>query len=99
MSLSTFNDGAGPVDDLYVGGYFTAPVGGAANSAVQIARWNGAWGAWSAVGSGMVATSDHAVFALSPNPSGDLLYAGGFCEVSPHTVGVAGYLMGYHFVP
>ena len=88
-------------NDVYVGGYFTAPVGGAANSAVQIARWNGAW---SAVGSGMVVTQpgdsmQRAVFALSPNPSGDLLYAGGFCEVYPHTVGVAGYLMGYHFVP
>ena len=103
MSLSTFNDGAGPVDDLYVGGYFTAPLGGAANSAVQIARWNDVTG-WSAVGSGMVVTQPgdsmpRAVFALSPNPSGDLLFAGGYCEVSPHTVGVAGYLMGYHFVP
>jgi len=101
MSLATFDDLSGSGTELYVGGYFTAPVGGAANSAVQIARWNGAW---SAVGSGMVVTQPgdsmpRAVFALSPNPSGDLLYAGGFCEVSPHTVGVAGYLMGYHFVP
>ncbi|HEY2951307.1 MAG TPA: hypothetical protein VGK40_01920, partial [Verrucomicrobiae bacterium] len=100
MSLSTFNDGAGPVDDLYVGGYFTAPVGGAANSTVQIARWDGAW---TPVGAGMDVGNPvdptRAVFALSPNPSGTLLYAGGFCEVYPHTVGVAGYLMGYHFVP
>jgi len=101
MSLATFDDLSGSGTELYVGGYFTAPVGGAANSAVQIARWNGAW---SAVGSGMVVTQPgdsmpRAVFALSPNPSGALLFAGGFCEVSPHTVGVAGYLMGYHFVP
>jgi hypothetical protein len=101
MSLATFDDLSGSGTELYVGGYFTAPLGGAANSAVQIARWNGAW---SAVGSGMVVTQPgdsmpRAVFALSPNPSGDLLYAGGFCEVYPHTVGVAGYLMGYHFVP
>lgn len=98
MSLATFDDLSGSGTELYVGGYFTAPVGGAANSAVQIARWNGAW---SAVGSGMVVTQPgdsqpRGVFALSPNPSGDLLFAGGFCEVSPHTVGVAGYLMGYH---
>jgi len=101
MSLATFDDLSGSGPELYVGGYFTAPLGGAANSAVQIARWNGAW---SAVGSGMVVTQPgdtypRGVFALSPNPSGDLLYAGGFCEVYPHTVGVAGYLMGYHFVP
>ena len=99
MSLSTFDDQSGSGPALYVGGYFTAANAGPA--AVQIARWNGAW---SAVGSGMVVTQPgdsmpRAVFALSPNPSGDLLYAGGFCEVSPHTVGVAGYLMGYHFVP
>ncbi len=96
MSLATFDDGSGSGTELYVGGYFTAPVGCAANSAVQIARWNGAW---SAVGSGMVATSYHAVFALSPSFDGDLLYVGGLCEVSPYTVGVAGYFMGYHFVP
>ena len=42
------------------------------------------------------ATSDHAVFALPPNPSGNLLYAGGFCELYPHTAGISGYLMGYH---
>lgn len=96
MSLATFDDLSGNGTELYVGGYFTAPIGGAANSAVQIARWNGAW---SAVGSGMVATPDRAVFALSPNPSGDVLCAGGFCEVFPHTAGVAGYIMGYHFVP
>lgn len=101
MSLATFDDLSRSGTDLYVGGYFTSPVGGPANSAVQIARWNGAW---SAVGGGMVPTQPgdtmpRAVFALSPNPGGDLLYAGGFCEVSPHTVGVAGYLMGYHFVP
>ena len=105
MSLATFDDHSGTGTELYVGGYFTAPVGGAANSAVQIARWNGAW---SAVGNGMVVTqpSDsmpRAVFALcdyhAPSPSGDLLYAGGFCEVFPHTAGIAGYLMGYHFVP
>jgi trimeric autotransporter adhesin len=101
MSLASFDDLSGSGTELYVGGYFTAPVGGAANSAVQIARWNGAW---SAVGSGMVVTQPgdsmpRAVFALSPNPNGDLLCAGGFCEVDPHTVGVAGYLMGYQFVP
>jgi hypothetical protein len=94
MSLATFDDLSGTGTELYVGGYFSAAINGP--TAVKIARWNGAW---SAVGSGMVATSDHAVFALSPNPSGALLCAGGFCEVSPHTVGVAGYLMGYHFVP
>ena len=100
MSLATFDDQSVNGTELYVGGYFTAPVGGAANSAVQIARWNGEW---SAVGNGMVVTQPgdsmlRAVFALSPSPSGDLLYAGGFCEVFPQTVGRAGYLMGYHFV-
>jgi hypothetical protein len=100
-SLATFDDLSGSGTELYVGGYFTASLGGAAIPAVQIARWNGAW---SAVGSGMVVTqpSDsypRGVFALSPNPSGDHLWAGGNCEVSPQTPGVAGYLMGYHFVP
>src|SRR5205085_9909936 len=76
MSLATFDDLSGSGTELYVGGYFTAPVGGAANSAVQIARWNGAW---SAVGSGMVVTQpghslSRAVFALSPNRTGSLLY-------------------------
>jgi len=101
MSLATFDDLSGSGTELYVGGYFTAPVGGAANSAVQIARWNGAW---SAVGSGMVVTQPgdsmpRAVFALalSPNPSGDLLYAGGFCQVESVPL-APGYLMGYHFV-
>ena len=100
-SLATFDDLSGSGTELYVGGYFTATGGSAAIPAVHIARWNGAW---SAVGSGMVVTqpSDtypRGVFALSPNPSGDLLYAGGFCEVSPSTAGVAAYLMGYHWVP
>ena len=94
MSLATFDDLSGSGTELYVGGYFSAAINGP--TAVKIARWNGVW---SAVGSGMVATPEHAVFALSPNPSGAILCAGGYCEVSPHTVGVAGYLMGYHFVP
>lgn len=103
MSLATFDDQSGSGTELYVGGYFTAPVGGAANSTVQIARWNNFTG-WSAVASGMVATEPgdtypRAVFALSPNPSGDLLWAGGNCRVFPQTDGVAGYLMGYHFIP
>ena len=103
MSLATFDDLSGSGTELYVGGYFTAPAGGAANSTVQIARWNDNDG-WSGVGSGMVVTQPadsmaRAVFALSPSPSGDLLFAGGFCEVSPHTVGIAGFLMGYQFVP
>ena len=97
-SFATFDDGSGHGPELYVGGYFTTAGGSAA---VHIARWNGAW---SAVGSGMVVTqpSDtypRGVFALSPSPSGDLLWAGGNCELSPSTAGVAGYLMGYHWVP
>jgi len=100
MTLTTFDDLSGSGTELYVGGYFTAPLGGPANSTVQIARWNGAW---SPVGNGMVATppgatSPRGVFTLSPDPSGLLLFAGGYCEVEPHTVGVMGYLMGYHFV-
>ena len=103
MSLATFDDLSGSGTELYVGGYFSAAINGP--TAVKIARWNGAW---SAVGSGMRPTQPgdtgpRGVFALCDyhalNPSGDLLYAGGFCEVYPHTVGVAGYLMGYHFVP
>ena len=107
----TFASGAGvngPVravttfgGDLIVGGQF-GTAGGVAGTP-GIARWDDVTG-WSAVGSGMVVTQPgntypRGVFALSPNPSGDLLYAGGYCEVSPHTVGVAGYIMGYHFVP
>ena len=101
MSLATFDDLSGSGTELYVGGYFTTTGGSAAIPAVHIARWNGAW---SAVGSGMVVTQPtdkqpRGVRALSPSPSGDLLWAGGFCAVAPITAGVAGYLMGYHFVP
>jgi hypothetical protein len=93
MSLSNFDDGSG--NELYVGGYFTAPVGGAPNSAVHIARWNGAW---SAVGDGMEVGNGDAVFALSANPAADLLYAGGFFVVYPQGVD-AGYLAAYHCIP
>ena len=104
MSLATFDDLSGSGPELYVGGYFTAPVGGAANSAVQIARWNDNDDQWWAVGKGMVVTQpddsmQRAVFALSPDPSRALLWTGGFCVVSPPTVGEAGFLMGYYFVP
>jgi hypothetical protein len=99
MSLATFDDQSGSGTELYVGGYFSAAINGPA--AVQIARWSGS--TWSAVGSGMRPTQPgdtgpRAVFALSPNPSDDLLYAGGFCQVESVTL-APGYLMGYHFVP
>ena len=92
FALTSFNG------DLIAGGQF-AMAGGIAGTP-GIARWNGAW---AAVRSGMRPTqtgdsSPRAVFALAPSFAGDLLYAGGFCQVESVPL-APGYLMGYHFVP
>jgi len=59
-------------DYIYVGGFFTAPQGGAANSLKNIARWNLSNSSWEAVGGGV----NGPVTAIDVDTAGNV-YAGG----------------------
>jgi hypothetical protein len=80
LALAVHDDGSGPA--LYAGGHFTEID---SVPALRVARWDGS--AWSAVGTGMIGTSNPEVRCLTVADlglgSGPLLYAGGSFKFGP----------------